>query len=105
MRELTEDTMRTLDGAAKYYASVFVADNQDGKFTRKWVMTQFYNFYYKDEFEYLVEAVKGHLGGDALADFEARVAKLPPREDAVFAEYLERYKPAGYTPRKSRKEG
>jgi len=100
MRTLTDDTKATLDGAAKYYAGLFVADHQGGKFTRDWVLKQFYNFTFKDEFAYMVAAMKQHLGPAALADFEARVAELPPREDAVFAELLEQKRPAGYTPRK-----
>lgn len=97
MRTLTDDTKATLDGAAKDYAAWFLADK--GRFDRDWVMKQFYNFTFKDEFEYLVAALKRHLGADPLADFEARVAKLEPRTDAVFAELLEQKRPAGYTPR------
>lgn len=97
MRKLTEATKVTLDGAADYYAATFMANQ--GRFNRDWVMTQFYNFTYKDEFEYLVKAVTANLGETPRADFEKRLSTLPVREDAVFAALLEEKWPAGYTPK------
>lgn len=84
----------TLDNAAKDYAVYFIRNegvtlNGKVKFDRDWVILQFYNFWYKDEFEYVVERVRGYLRADILDDFNARIAKLEPRTDKVFAEMLE----------------
>lgn len=89
----------TLDNAAKQYAAWFMADA--GKFDRAWVMKQFYNFTFKDEFEFIRDKVRGMLAGDPLAAFEAELAKLDPRSDAVFAALLEQKRPAGYTPKEA----
>lgn len=86
----------TLSNAAKDYAAWFIADK--GKYDRAWVMQQFYNFTFKDEFEFLVEEVKTHLGPVALADFEGRVSQLEPRSDEVFFDLLEQKRPVGYEP-------
>jgi hypothetical protein len=90
----------TLDRAAQDYAAWFVQDA--GKFNRDWVMQQFYNFTFKDEFEYLGAAIKQHLGPVPLADFEARLNVLlteHPRSDEVFHRLLEEKRPVGYTPK------
>jgi hypothetical protein len=75
----------TLDGAAAYYAGLYMQDA--GRFDRAWVMGQFHAFDFKDEFDYLTEGVRGHLGSIPLADFDMRMNKLrkdTPRDDAVF---------------------
>ena len=80
----------TLDGAAAYYASLYMRDA--GPFDRAWVLGQFHAFDFKDEFEYLIEAVRGNLGSVPLADFDMRVDKLlkdKPRDDAVFHKLLD----------------
>lgn len=100
---------KTLDEAAKYYAGLFLADKQDGpvvtrtqftagrkegmpvsvrQFSRAWVMLQFFNFTFKDEFEYIVAAVRQHLGTKPLADFDAELARFPPRTDEMFQRML-----------------
>lgn len=89
------DTL-TLDNAAKQYAAWFIADA--APFNRDWIMQQFYNFTYKDEFEHLVKGAREQMGPAALADFDARVAKLEPRSTAVFHRLLAEKRPAGYRP-------
>jgi hypothetical protein len=100
---------KTLDEAAKYYASVFVQDRKDGpvvnrtryttgrkegepttvqQFSREWVMLQFFNFTFKDEFDYIVAAVRQQLGPDPLAVFNAELAKFTPRTEEMFQQML-----------------
>lgn len=123
MRTLTPDTIDALKGWAKHHAAMFVEDKTDGelvdrsrftdghkggkvpvtlhRFSRDWVMLQLHNMTYKDEFEFVVEEMKQHLGKAALADFEARVSQFPPRSDEAFARVLEEMRPAGYAPKES----
>ncbi len=49
----------TLDGAAKHYAGLFL--NDSGELNAAWVMGQFYNFTFKDEFAYLVAAMQDRV--------------------------------------------
>jgi hypothetical protein len=82
----TLDT-KTLDGAAKYYAGLFFSDR--GKRDRDWVMGQFYNFTYKDEFEYVREQVKQILGPQANADWNSlALGRFTDRTDEVYADLL-----------------
>ncbi len=79
----------TLDAAARYYAGLFTMDA--GRFDRKWVMGQFYNFTYKDEFNYLAEVIRDELGKNPRNDFDARIKKLmadKPRDPKVFEALL-----------------
>ena len=86
----------TLDAAAKHYASEFLRPdvkhpNGKGKFIsgRSYVMQDFFNFTYKDEFEYLLPKIRGQLGPDALVEFDALAAeKFTPRNDEVLAKLL-----------------
>lgn len=86
----------TLDGAAKYFAVEFLKPDVkhprvEGKFIggRALVMQDFYNFTFKDEFEYLLTAIRGQLGPDAVAEFNALAAeRFTPRDDAVLAKLL-----------------
>lgn len=86
----------TLNGAAKHLAVEFLKPDVkhprvEGKFIggRAYVMQDFYNFTYKDEFEYLLAAIRGQLGPDAVAEFDALAAeKFTPRDDAVLAKEL-----------------
>ena len=94
VRELDTET---LERAAKDYAIWFIKD--EGKFDRAWVAKQFYNFTYKDEFLYMVNAIKNHLGPSAIADLDARLAEFPVRSDEVFHQLLELKRPRGYTPK------
>ena len=77
----TLDTV-TLDAAAKHLAVEFIRPDVkharvEGKFTggRAYVMQDFYNFTFKDEFEYLLNAIRGQLGPDALVEFDALAAE------------------------------
>jgi len=94
-RTRTLDTA-TLDAAAKHYAVEFLRPdvkhpNGKGKFIKgpAYVMQDFFNFFYKDEFEYLLTKIRGQLGPDTLAEFNALAAeKFTPRDDAVLAKLL-----------------
>ena len=77
----------TLDAAAEYYAGVFMMNA--GERNRDWVMSEFFKFAFKDEFDHLVAAMAGQLGPAALADFEARGKKtFEPRKPKVLEELL-----------------
>ncbi len=87
----------TLDIAAKHYAAEFLRPDVqhphvEGKFIagRAYVVQDFFNFTYKDEFEYLLPAIRSHMGQETLAEFDALAAeKFTPRDDAVFASLLD----------------
>lgn len=76
----------TLEGAAKYYASEFLADRKPRD--RAWVVGQFHQFAYKDEFDVLVELIRDEFGKKAVADFETRLGKLPKRTDEALKHEL-----------------
>lgn len=79
----------TLDGAAAHYAALFLQDRPPHD--RNWVMGQFFNFTFKDEFDHLTSAVAALLGGDVLGRFEHEVKALAgthPRDQAVFEAVL-----------------
>lgn len=121
MRTLQPDTIEALKGWAKHHAALFIEDRQDGevvdrgkyvyprrmdaervsirRFSRDWIMLQFYNFTYKDEFEFIVSEFRGKLGTADLADFETRLSAFPARSDEAFAALLDEKRPAGYTPK------
>ena len=114
-RELTAETVAALKGWAKENAALFIQDRVDGQVvqrsrggkivdvrrsSRDWIMLQFYNMTFKDEFDFIIQEFKGHLGAAALNDFELRLAKLEPRTDAVFQQMLDEKRPAGYQPKK-----
>jgi hypothetical protein len=66
---------------------MFVADR--APFDRDFVMQQFFNFTFKDEFAYVLAAIKGELGSTALNDFERRAKEIfKPRKDQVFEDLL-----------------
>jgi len=91
----TLDT-RTLDGAAMYYASEFLRPDtvhpfNKSRFTggRGLVLQDLFNITFKDEFDYLMNAIKGELGPRALKDFEALAKeRFSPRDDKVFVQLL-----------------
>lgn len=93
MRQL--DT-KTLDAAAKYFAIEFDKPDvphrrAEGKFIggRALVMQDFFNFTYKDEFEYMLKAIRRRMGPDTLAEFdEAAKEKFTPRSNEVLAQEL-----------------
>lgn len=77
----------TLNGAAKYYAGLFLQDA--GPMDADWVLRQFHNFTFADEFEYMVAAIKGELGPRAVGRFDKRSADVfAPRSEAFFSELL-----------------
>lgn len=74
---------KTLDGAAKYYAGLFFSDR--GRFNREWVMGQFYNFTFKDEFDYIQDQIKQILGTQSKADWNSgALSRFSDRTDEVF---------------------
>lgn len=75
----------TLDQAGQDYAAWFMADRKP--FDRDYVMRQFWQFTFKDEFEHMIKAVRSNLGPGPLKNFDARVSVLKakdPRTDKVF---------------------
>ena len=93
MREL--DTA-TLDGAARDWAaqyllpSVTSAEDQNQCVSgHGWVVQNFINTTFKDEFEYLLEAFRRYLGPAALEQFDQESDDLfTPRTDKVLKEML-----------------
>ena len=91
----TLDT-KTLDAAAKYFAVEFDKPDvphrrTEGKFIggRALVKQDFFNFTYKDEFEYMLKAIRGRFGADALKEFNEMAAEhFTPRSDEVLAKEL-----------------
>ena len=92
-RQLNTDT---LDAAARDYAGNFLRPSQFSKnnpevaiFGREWVMQNFYNIHFMDEFDYLLAKVKGHMGPDTLVEFEKEAAeRFTPRSKDVLADLL-----------------
>ncbi len=77
----------TLNGAAKHYASIYMADGS-GRFSRPWVLRQLQNLHYRDEFNFLVEAMLNRLAGQTLSDLNSDLGALPPRMDEAFERVL-----------------
>lgn len=81
---------KTLNGAARYYASLWVADSK-GKFSREFVKNEFWKFTFKDEFDYLVNQVGKNLGVDDRESFMKMIntwKKEDPRKDEKLEELL-----------------
>ncbi len=83
----------TLGNYARQFAVAWIGGFWPGWPERKrpWLMKEFWKFTYKDEFLYLIDAVRSHLTGADLDDFNAEVARLAqdePRSDAVFHKLL-----------------
>jgi hypothetical protein len=85
----------TLDTAARHYAGEWLRSDRKSPSGLvyvggpSYVMQDFYNFTFKDEFLYLLDAIKGYMGGKALAEFERMAReKFAPRSDDVFATLL-----------------
>lgn len=58
---------------------------------REWVMQSLYQLHFKDEFDYVLAAIKPHMGEATLKEFEKASEKaFSPRSDAVLAEELEK---------------
>jgi hypothetical protein len=78
----------TLNGAAGYYASLFMGNRPP--YDRDFVMREFFKFTFKDEFDYLVDATRDQLGKAARADFDKMAAKVfKPRSKKMLADLLE----------------
>ena len=86
----------TLDLASKDYAANFLLPSVFSRRNLKvairgkeWVLQNFFNMGFKDEFEYMLPVFKEWLGPSALKEFEAEAAKrFTLRDDKVFAEFL-----------------
>jgi hypothetical protein len=72
----------TLDQAARFYAGQFLRDPE-------WVMGQFHNFTYKDEFDYLVTAIQEYMAAKTKKEF-ARLSgsAFPARSEDVLKDLL-----------------
>lgn len=94
-RQLDE---KTLNSAARHYAAEFMRPGPSiphshvpGKWIRgrEYVMQDFYNFTFKDEFEHLLKAVRKALGSGPLAEFDALAAeRFAPRSDEILETLL-----------------
>ena len=93
MRQLN---VKTLDGAAKYYASEFLRPSRwskrDGKVAiggRDLIIQNLHNAVFKDEHEYLMERMREWMGEKTLNALD-EVAKrtFAPRDDTLFAKLL-----------------
>ena len=84
----------TLEKAAEHYAAEFIRPDRKGRHELfiggpAYVEQDFQRFTFKDEHEFLVDAIKGWLGEKALVKFEAMAReRFAPRDDAVFAALL-----------------
>jgi hypothetical protein len=89
----------TLDNAARDYAAQFLLPtrahptNPDAKPIggRGWVLQSMFDFHYKDEFDYVLQAIRSgdYLGRKALAEFEDEAAKtFKPRSAEVYEQLL-----------------
>ena len=86
MRTLDE---KTLDAAAQYFALEFMKpESIRSPKNKRWVsgpelvMQDFFNFHYKDEFDYMLTAIRGNLGPTQLSKFdEVSKGYFKPRSD------------------------
>lgn len=75
----------TLDAAALDYAACFLGDR--GRRDAGFVIAEFERFTYRDEYQYMIDAVRKELGGAAKRRFDLAINTLgrdKPRKDAVF---------------------
>lgn len=87
--------LATLDQAARDYAGFFMMPNTRTRAGNSWatgperVKQDFYNFDFKDEFEYMLQLIRDEMGKNARARFdEMAKATFKPREDKVFEKLL-----------------
>ena len=86
-RKLETDT---LDAAARHYAGEWMRPDRRSPSGKRfiggpsYVLQDFYNFTFKDEFEYVLGRFMGEIGTLAAARFEAAKSVLTSRDDAVF---------------------
>ena len=85
----------TLDGAARHYAAHFLLSNRESPSGARfisgpsYVMQDFYNFDFRDEFDVLHDLIMQELGPRPRERFEALAReRFTPREDAVFERVL-----------------
>jgi len=91
----TIDTV-TMSNAASHYASEFLRPDVmhravEGKFVsgKSYVMQDFYNFTFKDEFEFMLEAIRGRMGSITLQEFNKMVDNhFGPRSQDEFEQLL-----------------
>lgn len=89
----------TLDNAALYYASIFLLPNRPHPRDAKrliagpdFVISEFYKFRYKDEFERILAMTRDELGKTARARFDDMASKVfTPRSDEVFEAELKKW--------------
>lgn len=87
----------TLDMAGRDYAREFLGatmfNPHNPKFApiagRGWVMNSLFNLHFKDEFDYLVDAIRKNLGPLPLKEFDAAAgATFKPRSDEIYRKLL-----------------
>ena len=85
----------TLDGAVRDYAGHFLQPTRLGTTGMAiagadWVLQSMFNFHFKDEFEYVLNGLKGFLGQDAWSEFDTKSKEVfTPRSNDVFEQELE----------------
>ncbi len=87
---------KTLSGAAKHYAAELLREDRphptiEGRFLGgpSYVMRNFFNFTFMDEFDFMFETIRGQLGPDTLRDFDkAAKDRFEPRSKEVLAQML-----------------
>lgn len=84
---------KTLDLYARQYVGWWLLGHQAGRpdRDRAWLIKEFYNFTYKDEFDYLVSAVSKLLTESDKIDFDTRISELKtkhPRDESTFRKLL-----------------
>lgn len=86
-----------LSNAARDYAGQFLLPTIANPFNRNfaptggrgWVLNSMFNFHFKDEFDFIINEIKQHLGPKAQKDFDEAAAKqFTPRSDDEFRKQL-----------------
>lgn len=95
MRQLDTETLK---GAARHYFRSFLSEDRKSPNSNgdlifvdgpSYVMQDFYNFTFKDEFDWLLAAVKKKMGPDELSRFEELAAKhFKPRSEETLEQLL-----------------
>lgn len=70
---------KTLDQYSQEAAAWWLADKSP--WDREFLTKEFYNFTFKDEFDYLVTGVASNLAGPAKKTFDAMIAQLKKKEE------------------------
>ena len=84
----------TLDEAARHYAGEWMRPDRKSPSGLlyiggpAYVLQDFQNFTFKDEFDYLLDGIKQWLGARALGQFEKAAKGFIPRDDGVFQQLL-----------------